>query len=557
MKKVFFSFAALCLIAIQSMAQNTFPATGSVGIGTTSPAASSLLEVRSTTKGFLAPRMTNAQRNAIGAPATGLLIYQTDGTAGYYYYYGSGWRLLLYSAANTSLSNLGSSTAVNRSLTPGTTGTIDLGSTTNRWRKGFFTDSIISRTLNVGGSSVPIGVRATGSGYGINATGGTYGVYGSGTSYGVYGNNSGSNYGVYGNSTSGYGVYGSGGYTGLYGSGTSYGVIGSGNTYGIYGVSSTYLGIYGSGPTYGMYGYSASQVGVYGYTGGGTGDESGVYGYNAGYGYGVRAYANYGSGIYATGGSYAGYFVGSVYASAGYVSSDQKLKKNISDVTNGMDIINKLKPREYEFKQDGNFKLMKLPEGKQYGLIAQEVEQVLPTLVKESKFDTRMAQAPKFSADGKPVPEDAAARPSEEIDFKALNYTALIPIIIKGMQEQQAQIKELIAKNTELQNQLDELKSSRSIGSSAAPGAVSGFLKQNVPNPSAGVTTISYFVPENTGRAQIIVTDVKGSLLKTYTAGKGSGQISIRMGELPAGTYSYSLLVDNQRVDSKQMVIER
>src|SRR4051812_29017605 len=85
-------FAAFIVIACDAVhAQNTFPSTGRVGIGTTSPNGSSLLEIKSTTKGFLAPRMTLTQRNAIGAPAVGLLIYQTNSTPGFYYYGGSGW----------------------------------------------------------------------------------------------------------------------------------------------------------------------------------------------------------------------------------------------------------------------------------------------------------------------------------------------------------------------------------------------------------------------------------------------------------------------------------
>ncbi|MBM3921038.1 MAG: hypothetical protein FJ347_07425 [Sphingomonadales bacterium] len=53
--------------------------TGSVGIGsTTTPNSSALLDVNSTTKGFLPPRMTTAQRNAIGSPADGLVIFNTS-----------------------------------------------------------------------------------------------------------------------------------------------------------------------------------------------------------------------------------------------------------------------------------------------------------------------------------------------------------------------------------------------------------------------------------------------------------------------------------------------
>lgn len=62
-----------------------------VGIGTTSPDPSSILHLNSTTAGLLAPRLTAVQKFGIVNPATGLLIYQTDGTQGFWYYTGSAW----------------------------------------------------------------------------------------------------------------------------------------------------------------------------------------------------------------------------------------------------------------------------------------------------------------------------------------------------------------------------------------------------------------------------------------------------------------------------------
>jgi len=56
--------------------------------------ASSVLDVKSTSKGFLAPRMTIAQRTAITSPADGLLVYQTDAVKGFYYYNTSTWTML-------------------------------------------------------------------------------------------------------------------------------------------------------------------------------------------------------------------------------------------------------------------------------------------------------------------------------------------------------------------------------------------------------------------------------------------------------------------------------
>jgi hypothetical protein len=73
-----------------------------IGIGTSTPSSSAALDVTSTTKGFLAPRMTNVQMNAIASPVTGLMVYCTDcSPAGFYYNTGSAWSSLTTTNANT------------------------------------------------------------------------------------------------------------------------------------------------------------------------------------------------------------------------------------------------------------------------------------------------------------------------------------------------------------------------------------------------------------------------------------------------------------------------
>lgn len=59
-----------------------------------SPDPSAMLDIKSNAKGLLIPRMTEVERNAIGAPATSLLIFQTDADAGFYYYTGTDWQKL-------------------------------------------------------------------------------------------------------------------------------------------------------------------------------------------------------------------------------------------------------------------------------------------------------------------------------------------------------------------------------------------------------------------------------------------------------------------------------
>ena len=95
MKKVFLLMLLSSFGDILVHAQtNTFPSTGSAGIGTLTPNASALLDISSTSKGLLIPRMTSAQRNAIITPVTGLLIYQTNNTPGFYFYNGTAWSVL-------------------------------------------------------------------------------------------------------------------------------------------------------------------------------------------------------------------------------------------------------------------------------------------------------------------------------------------------------------------------------------------------------------------------------------------------------------------------------
>jgi hypothetical protein len=69
--------------------------TNSFLVGTTTDVASSILTLASTTKGFLPPRMTNAQRLAIASPAVGLIVYCTDAVEGLYVNKSTGWTFVI------------------------------------------------------------------------------------------------------------------------------------------------------------------------------------------------------------------------------------------------------------------------------------------------------------------------------------------------------------------------------------------------------------------------------------------------------------------------------
>ncbi|MBN8542149.1 MAG: tail fiber domain-containing protein, partial [Deltaproteobacteria bacterium] len=94
--------------------------TGSIGVGTTTPNASALLDVASTTKGVLLPRMTTVERDAIATPANGLQIYNTT-TSALNYYNGSSWQAL--GVAGSGLGSLGGQTGSSQTFAAGATGT--------------------------------------------------------------------------------------------------------------------------------------------------------------------------------------------------------------------------------------------------------------------------------------------------------------------------------------------------------------------------------------------------------------------------------------------------
>lgn len=71
-----------------------------LGIGTTNPSTKSILDLTSTTKGFLPPRMTNTQRDAIASPVAGLLLYDTTNNS-LNVYNSSSWRSMVATPAST------------------------------------------------------------------------------------------------------------------------------------------------------------------------------------------------------------------------------------------------------------------------------------------------------------------------------------------------------------------------------------------------------------------------------------------------------------------------
>lgn len=212
-------------------------------------------------------------------------------------------------------------------------------------------------------------------------------------------------------------------------------------------------GTYSSGTITGSGGFAygvqaASDISVTG------GFSYGLYGTGTIAGAGGFAYGVYGEadgaaieyGVYGTIGTstnnYAGYFNGNVYTTGAYQPSDRKLKNNIQPLTglSALGIISQLAPSTYTYKTD-EYKQMNLPEGMQYGLIVDEVAKVVPGAVKKT------TQPPTFEI----VNGKQGKQLTEPVDFSAVNYTEMVPILIAAVKEQQQTIELL-------QKQIDELK---------------------------------------------------------------------------------------------------
>lgn len=96
---------ALLLFTSTIFAQN-------VGIGTNKPDESAILDLKSTSKGFLLPRLSEKQKNLIPQPAEGLMIYQTDSNKGLYLYQVGKWRKIDISNVNTTITTNSSANIV-------------------------------------------------------------------------------------------------------------------------------------------------------------------------------------------------------------------------------------------------------------------------------------------------------------------------------------------------------------------------------------------------------------------------------------------------------------
>lgn len=153
---------------------------------------------------------------------------------------------------------------------------------------------------------------------------------------------------------------------------------------------------------------------------------------------------------------YAGYFNGNVQITGSLtVASDASKKTNVKAIEGAVSLVQQIDGKSYDFIADGtnNFST-----GKQYGFLAQELQRVLPELVKDIEAPGAPEEVTKTEL--LPVGDDGREEnvttsefgEGQSENYKSVNYIGLIPILVEAIKEQQIQIERQ-------QQMIDELRS--------------------------------------------------------------------------------------------------
>ncbi|MGV3636699.1 MAG: tail fiber domain-containing protein [Flavobacteriales bacterium] len=284
--------------------------------------------------------------------------------------------------------------------------------------------------------------------------------------------------------------------------------------------------------------------------------------------YGVRAFAqgvsgsvNYGvhagTGWNVNNVDWAGYFTGAVYSPYGtWQPSDENLKSNVADfdASTATDILNSIQLHTYRYDREQHPQ-MNLPEGDQLGVLAQELEAVLPNSV-------RTAVEPE-------VRNEEGELEYEAVEFKAVNYGSLIPYLIGAYQEEHRSRVALEERMGRLEDQLAACCANPDGVRSLPQGSneltslgndLTGTHKLRIqPNPFNERTTV-YYTVDSRGRTQLLANSSDGRELRVLQEANleaGSYQFEWDTTSMAPGLYYVTLLVDGEPVVKKAVKVDR
>lgn len=229
------------------------------------------------------------------------------------------------------------------------------------------------------------------------------------------------------------------------------------------------------------------------------------------------------------------------------VGSDRRLKTEIEDYNIGLDQLMKIQPKTYKYNGKAG---MTDTDRLQIGVIAQDIQEIAPEFVGSFEY-----QDVSYSENG----EETVLGNKEQ--YLSVNTEVIRYMLVNAVKEQQKQIEEKDARITDLETRLFELENKVNeivnqfdvkLGGGELYDAGIG---QNIPNPFIGETQIAYNIPEKATSAIMNIYDLNGRLLKSIPISHtGKGRMNVKAEDMPAGTYSYQLVVDNQIIGAKKMV---
>ncbi len=234
------------------------------------------------------------------------------------------------------------------------------------------------------------------------------------------------------------------------------------------------------------------------------------------------------------------------------IFSDQRLKTNIEPLRNSLDILKEVNLYSYEYNGKAN-----TPKGKLfYGVMAQEMQEVLPNTVKPvgANLDGRVQDVLTFNAnDLFFVGLNATKELALELEEKD-RALATAEMKIDGLEERLAEVEEQLTILIQMQSSVDAKSDVK------PSSASSSRLMQSIPNPTKGNTIIPYYVPDSALSADLIINDLSGRVLASYDIeNRGNGQLLVDFSDwsLEVEPLTYSLIVDGIKVETKKMVFTK
>lgn len=215
------------------------------------------------------------------------------------------------------------------------------------------------------------------------------------------------------------------------------------------------------------------------------------------------------------------YVVGAgwMYSQGSYIGSDESIKTNITEIQNASDIISALNGYSYEYNSE-HLSRMGLEESPSMtGLLAQEVEQVLPSAVHEN-----------------------------DEGMKLVNYDALIPVLLENAQQQSQQIEELTAQVEELRSEIATNSGALSNEESMVAESIEFF-----PNPANTNLVIKH--PNAQNNSYLGIFDLTGKLIRRVDLDLTQGESNINVANLDEGMYIFSIISGSDSIAEERILI--